>query len=125
MEQPSEALHEAGAGRHSEQDRAVHLLARGELREALSDSLGGNHYADLGALIVWHARGMPEDGCSTVSRSRGPSRVRNGWRTAIRGDAKIKKIGSCQPGRPRGTNPIHRRQDLPASIRNLGNGHWR
>jgi hypothetical protein len=33
-----------------------------------------------GAVIVWHAPGMPEDGCSTVSASRGALRVRNGSR---------------------------------------------
>jgi hypothetical protein len=55
--QPREALHEASPDGHAEQDGAPHLLARRELREALGDGLGGNYYADLGALIVWHTGG--------------------------------------------------------------------
>jgi hypothetical protein len=35
------------------------------------------------ALIVWHARGMPDDGCSTVSRSRGPAIVRSRYRRSV------------------------------------------
>jgi hypothetical protein len=77
-EQPREALYGAGTGRHAEQDGPVHLFPGRKLREALGDGLGGNQYVDLGALILWHAGGMPEDGCSTVSGSRGPWRVRNG-----------------------------------------------
>jgi hypothetical protein len=38
--------------------------------------------------VVWHARGMPEDGCSTVSDGRGPSRVRNGWIAVFRRRSK-------------------------------------
>jgi hypothetical protein len=34
--------------------------------------------ARLLELVVWHAGGMPEDDCPTVSDSRGPSRVRSG-----------------------------------------------
>jgi hypothetical protein len=84
-EQPREALHEAGPGRHAEQHSAVHLFARRELGEPLGDGVLGHHHPDLGIsrslVFVWHARGMPEDGFSTVSGAgdrRGPQRVM-GW----------------------------------------------
>ena len=43
--------------------------------------------------VVWHASGMPEEICSTVSGSRRPVRVRNGWSAAIRSPA----IGRPRP----------------------------
>jgi hypothetical protein len=84
---------------NGEQDGAVHLFARRELREALRNCLGGYDYADFG-MIVWHARGMPEDGCSTVTGGRGPSRVRNGWKAVLRRaaiSAYLHHIGGHNP----------------------------
>ena len=46
------------------------------------DALGVGTRKHRGA-IVWHLGGMPEDGCSTVSDSRGPTRVRNGWKADL------------------------------------------
>jgi hypothetical protein len=64
-EEPSEALHEASAGRDAEQDGAVHLFPRGELRQARGDALRGDRHVDgaraiaIGGRvhIVWHAVG--------------------------------------------------------------------
>jgi hypothetical protein len=86
-EQPRQTLHEAGPGRHAEQHSAVHFFARRELGETLRESLGRDRHGDWSrpviaiprlVNVVWHADGMPEDDCPTVSDSQGPSRVRNG-----------------------------------------------
>jgi len=72
-EQPRQALHKAGSGRHAQQHRAVHLDPRRELCKPLCEALGRDHHGDKSpmALIgVWHAGDIPEDGCSTVSSSR-------------------------------------------------------
>ena len=42
-----------------------------------------------------HADGIPTDGCSAVSDSRGPPKVRNGWKAAIQ--AAQKSIDSHRP----------------------------
>jgi hypothetical protein len=67
-EQSREALHEASASRHAEQDGPVHLFPGRKLWEAVGDAVRRDHHRDgslvrVAVIFFWRAVGMPEDGC--------------------------------------------------------------
>jgi len=60
--------------------------------------------------VAWHACGMPEDGCPTVSGEQGPSRVRFGWEAVIRSPELMVRSARCGSLRSRCAREVYARR---------------